>query len=73
MTKRDDMLNKFLTNPLTLEICNLTAEELSNVSFSTKTNDPVIDALKRMIISSVEEQSPTSTIKAVNTVLKSYS
>jgi hypothetical protein len=72
MAKRDEMLNNFLQNPLAVELCDCTAEELSQVSFSMSSNDYVIDSLKRMIISAIErDETATSTISAVNKVLKS--
>lgn len=72
MAKRDEVLKSFLENPMTSELCNLSTEELSQVTFSSYVNDPLIEALKRMIISSIDkEEAKLTTIKAVNTVLNS--
>lgn len=72
MAKRDVVLSSFLQNPLTAELCKLSTEELAQVSFSQSTNDPVIDSLRRMIISAIEKKEPTATtIKAVNSILNS--
>ena len=70
MAKRDVVLTNFLQNPLTSELCGLSPEELAKVSFSESTNDPVIDSLRRMIISAIDNDEPTTTtISAVNSVL----
>lgn len=70
MAKRDDMLQSFLNNPLTSELCGLSREELSNISFSNSTDNTLIEALKKMITSAVEYQDPkVTTTKKVNTFL----
>jgi hypothetical protein len=75
MAPRDEILKHFINNPLTAELCSLDDEELSNVSFSSgPTNDPLINALRRLIISAVENgDTSTTSIKNVNILLKSQS
>lgn len=72
MANRDEVLNNFLRNPMLEEICNLTSDDLKEASFASPANDPLIDALRRLIISVVEKDDTTlASVKAVNATLKS--
>lgn len=72
MANRDEVLANFLKNPKISEFCELNNEDLLKLSFSSPTTEPLLEALRRLIISVVEKgETTTSSIKAVNTILKS--
>ena len=71
MANRDEVLANFLNNPQISEFCELNSDDLRNLSFSSPTSEPLLEALRRLIISVVEKgETTTSSIKAVNTILK---
>jgi pantoate kinase len=71
MANRDEVLANFLNNPKISEFCELSNEDLRKLSFSSPTTDPLLEALRRLIISVVEKgETSISSIKAVNTILK---
>ena len=70
MAKRDEMLTNFLNNQLTSELSDMTQDELANISFANKSDNVLIEALKKMINSAVEAEDPKiTTIKKVNQYL----
>jgi len=64
------MLTNFLNNQLTSELIDMTQDELANISFANKSDNVLIEALKKMINSAVEAEDPKiTTIKKVNQYL----
>lgn len=66
MPDRDQMLNDCLANTVLRESTNLTVEQLSEVSFSSKTSDPLIEALKKLIFSYCQKDPQSTVLRNVN-------
>tara|TARA_R110002167_G_scaffold344363_1_gene553704 strand:- start:43826 stop:44047 length:222 start_codon:yes stop_codon:yes gene_type:complete len=66
MADRYEMLKEYLKNELLIEMTELEKKELEEVNYSTSSNDPLIEALKRMIFSYCQGDAKISVLRNVN-------
>jgi hypothetical protein len=66
MADRKVMLSKYLENDLLKSLSSLSESELKAVNFSQKTNDPLIEALKKLIFSYCQEDAQVTILRNVN-------
>lgn len=66
MPDRNEMLRAYLNSKLLKELSDLTAAQIQEVSFSSQSPDPLIEALKRLIFSYCQSDAKVTVIRNVN-------
>lgn len=69
MAKKDDVLREFMANELLLEMTGLSPDDAAAVTWGSKSMDTTVEALKRLVGSSLDGDPPATVIKNVNTVI----
>jgi len=63
---RKIMLEKYLSNDLFKELTNLSEQQIKDIVFSSRTSDPLVEALKKLIFSYCQSDAQVTIIKNVN-------
>ena len=66
MPDRNEMLRAYLNSKLLKELSDLTEGQIQEVSFSSQSPDPLIEALKRLIFSYCQSDAKVTVIRNVN-------
>ena len=66
MPDRNKMLRSYLNGKLLKELSDLTEAQIQEVSFSSQSPDPLIEALKKLIFSYCQPDAPVTVIRNVN-------
>lgn len=66
MPDRNDMLRAYLNSKLLKELSDLTEAQIQEVSFSSQSPDPLIEALKKLIFSYCQSDAQVTVIRNVN-------
>jgi len=66
MADRNEMLKGYIKNNLLRSLSDLSEDELSKVDFSTNSNDPLVEALKKLIFSYCQNDARITILKNVN-------
>jgi hypothetical protein len=63
---RKIMLKKYLSNELFKEFTSLSEQQVKDIDFSSKTSDPLVEALKKLIFSFCQTEAQVTIIRNVN-------
>jgi len=66
MPDRNQMLKAYLNNSLLHEFTELSEDKISNVSFSSNSEEPLIEALKKLIFSYCQSNAQVTVIRDAN-------
>ena len=66
MPDRTEMLGAYLNCKLLKELSDLTEAQIQEVSFSSQSPDPLIEALKKLIFSYCQSDAQVTVIRNVN-------
>jgi len=66
MPDRNQMLKAYLNNSLLHEFTELSEDKISKVSFSSNSEEPLIEALKKLIFSYCQSNAQVTVIRDVN-------
>ena len=66
MPDRNEMLRAYLNSKLLKELSDLTEGQIQEVSISSQSPDPLIEALKRLIFSYCQSDARVTVIRSVN-------
>ena len=66
MADRNEMLKGYIRNNILRSLSDLSEDELSKVDFSTNSNDPLVEALKKLIFSYCQNDARITILKNVN-------
>ena len=66
MPDRNEMLRAYLNSKLLKELSDLTEGQIQEVSISSQSPDPLIEALKRLIFSYCQSDAPVTVIRNAN-------
>ena len=72
MTKRDRILKDFLKNKEFADLSGLSEKDIDRVTFSSEENNPVVIALRRLILSYSDSSPQQTIINTVNTALQMH-
>jgi hypothetical protein len=66
MSDRKEMIERFIDNDIFRSLTDLSDEELANISFSENSQDPLFQALKKLVFSYCNEDADITVKKNVN-------
>ena len=66
MADRNEMLRAYLDSKFLSELTDLSEEQIQEITFSSQSSDPLIEAIKKLIFSYCQSDAPVTVIKNVN-------
>lgn len=72
MADRKEMLEYYVNNRLFKQLSNLNENELKNINFSDRTEDPLAEALKKLLFSYCRNDADLTVIKNINMELEKF-